>query len=126
MVTVEASFQTATAASSWICRIWFPLGQRSMKAQQGGAFEDDRGTDHPARSHEEREQAGDNTIRETKIGRPFSRPIEDQQLVFDEHGFGHHGTRAAGTGQSGDRRQQIHKKNGEIAHAANRIKISKS
>jgi hypothetical protein len=95
----------------------FPLGQRSMKAQQGGGFEDDRGTDHPARLHEERTQAGDNTIREPKIGRPFSRPIEDQQLVLDEHGFGHRGTRAAGTGQSGDRRQQMQKKNGEIALA---------
>jgi hypothetical protein len=40
----------------------FPLGQRSMKAQQGGRFEDDRRTDQPARSHEERTQAGDNTI----------------------------------------------------------------
>src|SRR4249920_2188071 len=23
---------------------------------------------------------------------PVSRPIEDQQLVLDEHGYGHHGT----------------------------------
>jgi hypothetical protein len=89
-----------------------------MKAQQSRGFEDDRGTDHPARSHEERAQACDNTIRETKIGRPFSRSIEDQQLVLDEHGFGDHGTRAARTGQSGDRRQQMQNKNGEIAHAA--------
>ena len=50
------------------------------------------------------------------MGRPFSRTIEDQQLVLDEHGFGHHGTGAAGTGQSGERRQQMQKKNGQIAH----------
>jgi hypothetical protein len=38
------------------------------------------------------------------------------QLVLDEHGFGHHGTGAAGTGPSGERRQQMQKKNGQIAH----------
>ena len=36
--------------------------------------------------------------------------------VSDEHGFGHHGTRAAGTGKSGERRQQMQKKDGQIAH----------
>jgi hypothetical protein len=44
------------------------------------------------------------------------RTIEDQQLVFDEQGFGHHGTGAAGTGEPGDGRQQMQKKNGQIAH----------
>ena len=37
--------------------------------------------------------------------------------MLDEHGFGYHGTRAAGTGHSGDRHQQVQNKNGEIAHA---------
>jgi hypothetical protein len=46
----------------------------------------------------------------------LSGTIEDQQLLFDEDGLGNHGTRAAGTGQPGDRRQQMQKKNGEIAH----------
>ena len=36
--------------------------------------------------------------------------------MLDEHGFGHHGTRAAGTGESGDGRQQMQKKDGQIAH----------
>jgi hypothetical protein len=38
--------------------------------------------------------------------------------MLDEHGFGHHGTGASGTGQSGGRRQQMQKKNGQIAHPA--------
>jgi hypothetical protein len=37
----------------------------------------------------------------------FSAPIEDQQLVLDEDGFGDHGTAAAATGQPNDRRQQM-------------------
>ena len=36
--------------------------------------------------------------------------------MLDEHGFGHHGTRAAGTGESGDGRQQMQKQDGQIAH----------
>ena len=36
--------------------------------------------------------------------------------MLDEHGFGDHGTRAAGTGESGDRRQQMQKQDGQIAH----------
>ena len=52
------------------------------------------------------------------MGGPFSRSIEDQQLVFDEQGFGHDGTRAARTGDPGDCRNQMQKKDGEIAHRA--------
>jgi hypothetical protein len=37
--------------------------------------------------------------------------------VLHEHRFRDHGTRAAGTGQSGDGRQQMQKKNGQIAHS---------
>ena len=48
--------------------------------------------------------------------RRYSGPIEDQQLLLDEHGFGDHRARAAGTGKSGDRHQQMQKKDGQIAH----------
>ena len=92
-----------------------PLYQRSMKAQHSRRLEDDRGPDHPARVHEERTQAGDHAIRRTEMGRPFSRTIEDQQLVLDEHGFGHHGPGAAGAGEPGDGRQQMQKQDGQIA-----------
>ena len=49
-----------------------------MKAQQRGGFEHNRGTNQPARAHEERAQAGDHAIRGTETGRTFSRTIEDQ------------------------------------------------
>jgi hypothetical protein len=41
---------------------------------------------------------------------------QDQHLLLDEHGFGHHGPGAAGTGEAGDCRQQMQKKDGQIAH----------
>ena len=72
--------------------------------------------DQPARTHEERTEAGDNPIGGAETGRPFSRTIEDQQLVLDEHRFGHDGTGAARTGDPSDCRNQMQKKDGEIAH----------
>jgi hypothetical protein len=42
--------------------------------------------------------------------------MADQPLVVDEHGFGDHGTGAAGTDQSDDRRQQMQKQDGQITH----------
>jgi hypothetical protein len=37
-------------------------------------------------------------------------------LLLHEHGFGHDGTRTAGTGEEDDSGQQMQKKDGEIAH----------
>ncbi len=44
------------------------------------------------------------------------RRVENQQLLLDEDGLGHHGTRTAGTGDPDDSRQQMEKQDGEIAH----------
>jgi hypothetical protein len=44
------------------------------------------------------------------------QPIEDQQLVFDEHGFGDDGTRAARTGESGDGHQHMQEQDDQIVH----------
>src|SRR5712692_470954 len=63
-----------------------------------------------------RTHAGDPAIREAEIGGPFPGTIENQQLVLDEHGFGDYGARAAGAGQSGNCRQHMQKKDGQIAH----------
>jgi len=36
--------------------------------------------------------------------------------VLDEHGLGHHSAGAAGPGEPGNRRQQMQKQDGQIAH----------
>jgi hypothetical protein len=46
--------------------------------------------------------------------------IEDDQLLLDEHGFGHHGAGATWTDELGDRRNQMSKKDGQIAHVRKR------
>jgi hypothetical protein len=95
----------------------FPVLQRSMEAQKREGSQDDRRTDQPPRADEEPTHSDDDPIREAKIGCTFSGTIEDQQLLPDEHGFGHNGTCAAGTGEADDRRQQMQQKDDEIAHA---------
>ena len=44
-------------------------------------IQDDRGTDQPARAHEEHAHTGDDAIRETEIRCTLPGPVEDQELV---------------------------------------------
>jgi len=75
-----------------------------------------RGLDQPPRAHEGRTHAGDNTIGKAEIRRPFPRPIEDEQLLLEEHRFGNHRTGAARTSKAGDCRQQMEDEDGQVAH----------
>jgi hypothetical protein len=56
-----------------------------MKAQERGGLQDDRGTDQPIRAHDECTHASNDAGREAEIRRPFPGPIEDQQLLLEEH-----------------------------------------
>jgi hypothetical protein len=96
-------FMSRTAAmTSWVGRLLpdlgreqpaiFPRRQRAMEPQERRGFQDDRGTDQPALAHEERTHAGDDAICEAEIRCSFPGPIEDQQLLLEEHGFGGHRT----------------------------------
>ena len=87
-----------------------------MEAQERGGFQDDRDTDQPARAHEQRTHAGDHAISEAEVGGTSPGAIEDQQLLLDEHGLGHDGTRAARPGEPGEGRQQMQKQDGQVAH----------
>jgi hypothetical protein len=88
-----------------------------MEAQERGGFEDDGGTDQPARADEQRAHAGDHAISEVEVGGTSAGAIENQQLVFDQDGLGHHRTRAARTREPGDGRQRMEKQDDQVAHA---------
>ena len=62
----------------------FPLGQSSMKTEQGCGFEDDGGTDHPSRSHEQHTHAGDEAIREAEGHQALEARLRrlDDPLLF--------------------------------------------
>ena len=87
-----------------------------MEPQEGGGFQDNCGPDQPARAHEEGTHARDDAISEVEVGRTLPGPIEDQQLLLDEQGLGHHGTRAARTGEPSDCRQEVEKEDDQLAH----------
>jgi hypothetical protein len=97
-----------------------------MEPQEGGGFQDNCGPDQPDRAHEQRTHARDDAISAVEVGRTFPGPIEDQQLLLDEQGFGNHGTRAAGTSEPGDRRQEVEKQDDQLAHVHNPNKLAKS
>jgi hypothetical protein len=87
-----------------------------MEAQERGGFQDDGGTDQPARAHEQRTHAGDHPISETEVGGTPPGAIEHQQLLLDEDGLGHHGPRPARTGEPGECRQKMQKQDDQITH----------
>ena len=88
-----------------------------MKAQERGGPQNNGTTYQPARTYEERTHAGDDAIREAEIRCPFPGPIDDQHLLLEKHGFCEHGTSAAGADESGDCRQQMENKDGQVTHA---------
>ena len=89
-----------------------------MESEERGGLQDNCDTEQPARAHEQRTEAGHQAITETEAWRTLPGPIENQQLLLDEHGFGHHGTHAAGPSEPSDGRQHMHKKDGQMTHGA--------
>jgi hypothetical protein len=87
-----------------------------MEAQERRGLEDDAGTNQPPRTHEERADAGDETISEAEIRSTSPRAIQNQQLVLDEDGLGHHRPRAAWTREPGERRHKVEHQDDQIAH----------
>ena len=63
------------------------------------------GTDQAVWAHDQRTHPGDHPINKTEVGGTSPGAIENQQLLLDEYGLGHHGTRPAQTGEPGDSRQ---------------------
>jgi hypothetical protein len=87
-----------------------------VKAEERGRLHDNRRTDQPSRADKERTHASDDAIREAEVRCPLSGSIENQQLLFEKHGFGDHRTGAARTGKSGDGHQQVKNEDGQVAH----------
>ena len=56
---------------------------------------------------EQRTKAGDHTIGESEAWRTLARPVEDHELLLDEHGFGDDGPQAAWPGKPNDGRQHM-------------------
>src|SRR5712692_4294974 len=80
----------------------FPLCQRSMEAQEGGGFYDNRGTDQPTRAYEERTQPATMRSARRRWGERFRERLRMSSCCLPSTDSGHHGTRPARTGESGE------------------------
>ena len=67
-------------------------------------------------AHDQRTHAGDHPISQTEVGGTSPGAIENQQLLLDEYGLGHHGTRPARSGEPGDSRQEVDNQDSQVAH----------
>jgi hypothetical protein len=65
---------------------------------------------------EQRTYAGNHPISEAEVRGTALGAIENQQLLLDEYGLGHHGTRPARIGESGDSRQEVENQGSQVAH----------
>jgi hypothetical protein len=105
-------FRTADENS----RRYFRVVSARWRRRRVDAFQDDGHTDQPAWAHEQRTHADDNAVSETEVGGTSPGAIENQQLLLDQYGLGHHGTRPARTGEPGESRQDVEKQDGQVAH----------
>jgi hypothetical protein len=71
-----------------------PGKQNIVQVQQGGGPQSDGSTEDARRPQEQRAQAGDDPIRGTQVGSTPAATIEDQQLVPEQHRFGHDGPKS--------------------------------
>jgi hypothetical protein len=67
-------------------------------------------------AHDQRTHASDHPISQTEVGGTSPGAIENQQLLLDEYGLGHHGTRPARTGEPGDSRQEADNQDSQVTH----------
>ena len=90
--------------------------QGLVEPQEGRRFQNDGGTDQAGPPYQQSAPTGDEAIREPETGSALARAIKDQQLMFDEDGFGNYGADAAATCKSGDGGEKMDEKDHEIAH----------
>src|SRR5262249_40490720 len=70
-------------------------------------------------------QTGDDPIRSAQLGRTFASAIQDQELMPNQHGFGHHTAEPARLCQSHHNADQMNEYDEEVTHPGNGIKASK-
>ena len=101
--------RTAGDISAWSARDEDSRALRvSGRSRNGSAGAGARGVHTGRRSCDQKDRDEANV----------SGTTQNQQLVLDEHGFGDHRTRATRPDESGNCRQQMQNKDGQIAHGA--------
>jgi hypothetical protein len=94
----------------------FSLFQRFVKVQESRRLQNDRGSDPAAGAHKQCTQTGDQSVRDAKVRGPLAGTIVDQQLVLDEDGLGNNRAQASWTKEAEERRDEMDKKDDDLAH----------
>ena len=81
--------------------------QQTVEMQQSGRLQNDGGTENACRAYEKGTHTGDNPIGGPQVGCTLAAPIEDQELMPDQRGFGNNGAEAARPCQSSQRDDQM-------------------
>jgi hypothetical protein len=100
--------------------------QQTVEMQQSGRLQNDGGTENACRAYEKGTQTGDNPIGGAQVGCTLAAPIEDQELMPDQRGFGNNGADSARPCQSGYGDDQMNAQDDQIAHPGNGINTSRS
>ena len=87
-----------------------------MKSQQRGWPNDDGGSLDTVWGEKQRPEAKQQPVKCGEIGRASPRPVEDQELLFHEEAIGENRSRATGSQELGDRRQQMSQEGEQVLH----------
>jgi len=64
------------------------FGEHGVKIHQGRRLHNNGRPEHPCPANEESTHAGYDTVRGARLGARLATAIEDQELMFDQYGFG--------------------------------------
>ena len=81
--------------------------------------------DRKTGAHQRSAQTSDDTIRSPKVGSTLPTPIQNQDLMSHQDGFSNNGTEPSGSGKSDDDDDRMEKKNENVAHPQDGIKLKK-
>jgi hypothetical protein len=97
----------------------FVLHQRLMELEQDRRFEDDGKRWDPARIQEERGQTEQNAVAGSQSRGASTRALTDQQLMFQQQGFGGNCADTTGSQEFGKDGQQLNDEEKYFSHALN-------
>ena len=86
--------------------------------QQGRWLQNYSGSENTCRTHEEGAQSSDNPIRDPEIRSSFAAAVQDQELMSNQHQFGHHRPHAARSQKSEYGNDHVNEKDEDVAHVA--------
>lgn len=87
-----------------------------MEGRECGGFQHNGGVRQASAVQESGTQTGNHTVTGPQVRRFPPRPVQYQQLMFQEHGLGDHRPNTAWLHQTDDRDDQVREEDEDIAH----------